>query len=65
MGKAIVCDRCGKFYLGNDLLKEFKAGDESWRYSVEFDAHPYPARKFELCSDCLKSLCSWLKQEER
>lgn len=65
MGSAKRCDRCKQFYIKEDLFKEFSLTDERWRYSIEFDAHPYPAHKLDLCVKCTKSLYSWLKQEEK
>ena len=65
MGNAKQCDRCKQYYVKEDLFKDFSLTDERWRYMIEFDAHPYPAHKIDLCPDCIKSLYSWLKQEER
>lgn len=65
MGNAKQCDRCKQYYRKEDLLKEFSLTDKEWRYSIEFDAHPYSAHKLDLCIECTKSLYSWLKQGEK
>ena len=63
MANAKKCDRCGKLYSESDLLEKFKFKDSEWRYSLKYDAHPYPAHQLDLCPDCLKSLYSWLCME--
>lgn len=58
MSNAKICDRCGQ------TIKLFECEpdkDETWRYEVIKDCHPYPDRlKIDLCKDCKKDLVRWL-----
>lgn len=54
MSEVKICDRCGRIV---ELLYQ----DDSWRYEIIKDCHPYPVKiKIDLCNDCKKDLKRWL-----
>ena len=57
------CDRCGEVY--DPLLTGITLDDEWWRYEVRRDCHPYEEIKIDLCPDCRKKLCKWIKGESK
>lgn len=62
MATAKKCDRCGKYYDGNERYKTCDAGCKSVIDGMTFtekngsvtDAH-------DLCDDCITLLYEWLK----
>ena len=65
MGNAKQCDRCKQLYsLSTSSLLSFMAVEDSWRYSVSKDCHPYPEIKFDLCPECQRKLAEWMKGSE-
>lgn len=56
------CERCKCFYPSL-ILPDLR--DESWRYNLIMDCHPYPALKVDLCPECKKKLLKWLKGETK
>ena len=55
------CDRCGRVFSYLVDAKTYNLNEQYWRYEIYFDAHPYPAEKCDLCSDCKKDLYKWIK----
>ena len=49
---ALECDVCGKLYKKPICLR---------RINVYKDQHPYGDSRFDLCDDCYKKLCEFLK----
>lgn len=54
------CDRCKVAY---DPFNISDYNDETWRYGISKDCHPYLAHKFDLCLECRKELVEWLNNK--
>lgn len=59
--KVNKCDRCGRIISLDDGMDLYDAKKHWWRYDIEYDAHPYPAEKLDLCINCKKDLYKWIK----
>ena len=64
MSKAKKCDRCGKFYEKNVVMESKGSvigstigGINTATTEGKTDEH------FDLCDDCIKSMCEWIKKQ--
>ncbi len=58
MSKALKCDRCGKFFIIEDL-KEKHDGDKEYYY-LSRSSRKSLDRPYDLCPDCYDQLRSWM-----
>ena len=62
MAQARKCDRCGKYYDGNELYK-LRRYDERM-VGIRFDGYSNIDHSIDLCDDCLKALIKFLGFKE-
>lgn len=65
MSNAKKCDRCGKLYDTEEIIKEIDYSDMWWRYVLIKDCHPYPEMRLDLCKECRIDLYKWLSNGGR
>ena len=62
MAKAMKCDRCGKYYDGNELYKIRRYNERM--VGICFEGHTHIDHSIDLCDDCLKALIKFLGFKE-
>lgn len=63
MSKAKKCDRCGKFYEKNVVMKSIGSALGSTIGGIKtVTKEGITDEDFDLCDDCIKSLFAWINQ---
>ena len=54
-----ACDRCGTVF---NPYGEVNLYERYWRLNINYDGHPYPEERIDLCPNCKKELLKWLEE---
>ena len=63
MALAKKCDRCGKFYDGYNLVKNYKNINGIMTLNIDEQGHDYTHKPLDLCPRCKDSFEKWLNKK--
>lgn len=63
MARALKCDRCGKFFMREDLESRY-GDDQNVYYLVNSLFSPAQNNIYDLCVDCYKELKDWMEAKK-